>query len=274
VSAADPPARGPVAPARDAATVVLVRDRGPAGGPGVEVLLVERHPGHRFAPGAVAFPGGRLEEADLQPRAEVAIRGLTAGEAGRRLGLSSPPRALGFWLAGVRELFEEAGILLAEDGQGFPAHADPARWARLRALRQGRPAADQFLDTLEAEGLTIPGDRLAYFAHWITPEERPLRFDARFFLGVAPPGAEAEADGAEAVTARWLAPAEALADHAAGAIVLPFPTRTLLAELAGATDAETLRASVARREVRPIRPRVIRDGDRERVLMPGDAGYW
>jgi hypothetical protein len=115
---------------------------------------------------------------------------------------------------------------------------------------------------------------MAYFAHWITPEERPLRFDARFFLAAAPPGAEAEADGTEAVSVRWLAPTEALARHAGGEMVLPFPTRTLLAELASAPDTARLLAGAGRREVRAVRPRVIRDGARERILMPGDPGYY
>jgi 8-oxo-dGTP pyrophosphatase MutT (NUDIX family) len=258
------------AAAREAASVILARDM-PSG---LEVLLLQRHPDSRFSPGAFAFPGGRVEPDDSAPGVEARCHGLTRAEAARQMPDIRPAeRAIGYWVAALREAFEEAGILLACGPAGRPAgletlgdvHAQRAR-CRADSAAFGRMLAE--LD------LTLATDRLAYWAHWITPEERPVRYDTRFFVTGAPPDQIAEPDGLEMVSARWIAPAGALARHRTGALVLPLPTQGILATIAehGAVDA-VLRAARGR-EIHPVRPRIVREGGAERVLLPGDPGWY
>jgi len=262
------PGRPPSTP-RDAAALILLRD----GTAGVEVLLLQRHPDSRFSPGAYAFPGGRVEAADSAPAIERLCRGLGRHETAARLPDVRPAaRAIGFWVAALREAFEEAGLLLARARDGGPA-SPPA----LEAARAGRTRCRQdsgtFASLLDEESLVLPLDGLGYWAHWITPEERPLRYDTRFFVAAAP-AQDPELDGSEVVGLRWLAPPEALRLHEAGTIELPFPTRRILASLEGPSDVAALLATARTREVPAIRPRVIREGDVDRILVPGDPGWF
>lgn len=263
--------RAPV-PARDAATVVLVRD---APG-GIEVLLLERHAASPMSPGAFAFPGGRVEATDAAPDGERLCRGLTAAAAAATLPDVWPPqRALGFWIAALREAFEEAGLLLAYDRGGspfVPAARARERLAAQRARWRKDPGA--FTAMLAAEGLTLATDRMAYWAHWITPEERPRRYDTRFFVAAAFADAAPEPDGVEVVGWRWIAPAAALAEQRAGRLVLPVPTQRVLASLAPHGSVAAVLAAAPAREIRPIRPRIVRAEGKERILLPGDPGYF
>jgi 8-oxo-dGTP pyrophosphatase MutT (NUDIX family) len=260
----------PPVPPRDAASVILVRD----GAQEVEVLLLQRHPGSRFSPGAFAFPGGRIEAEDAAPGIERRCRGLTRLEAARRLRDVAPPdRALGFWVASLREAFEEAGLLHAYGRDGHPV--DTATLAEARqhraACRQDSAAFGRLLADLD---LVLATDRVGYWAHWITPEERPVRYDTRFFVAAALSEQAPEPDGLEVVGWCWIGPDAALARHAAGELVLPFPTQRILAALAGHASAETVVAAARDRVVHPVRPRVVRDGTRERVLLPEDPGWF
>jgi 8-oxo-dGTP pyrophosphatase MutT (NUDIX family) len=257
--------------ARDAATVVLARD----GTSGVEVLLLERHRGSPMAPGAFAFPGGRVEADDAAADWEPLCRGLTASGAAAVLrGVRPPARPIGFWVAALREAFEEAGVLLAWAPGGSPFVAETLGPA-LEAHRARCRTSGAALRALLAEhGLALATDRLAYWAHWITPEERPVRYDTRFFVATAPPGVEALPDGVEVVGARWLAPAEALTLQRAGELTLPGVTREILASVAPFPSAAALLAGAAARDIRPIRPRIVLAEGRERILMPGDPGYY
>ena len=248
---------------RPAATVVLLRD----GAAGPETLLLERHPDNRFAPGAFAFPGGRMEATDAAPATLARVRGLDAAAAARRLGDVAPPeRALGYWVTAVRELFEETGVLLAS-GAGGPALAPDAR-----ARSQRDPAA--FAAVLAEAELWLVADRLVYLAHWITPEERPIRFDTRFFLAAAPSGARPEPDGLEVVSCRWLTPAAALEAAEAGTIALLVPTRITLRALAASRRVDEALDTARTATIRPVMPRVLQAGAAERILLPGDPGYF
>jgi len=252
--------------AREAATVVLARDA--AGG--IEVLLLERHRASPMAPGAFAFPGGRVEAGDGGPEWEPFCRGLTVTAAAAVLADVQPAaRAIGFWVAALREAFEEAAILLAYDRDGQPADGERLRNARSRATEPGA-----FRRLLAAEALVLATDRMAYWAHWITPEERPVRYDTRFFVAMAPPDATAEPDGVEIVGARWLTPGEALAHHQAGAMLLPGVTREILTSVMKHGSASALLAAAASRQIRPIRPRIVLADGQERILLPDDPGWY
>lgn len=253
-----------------AATLVLLRSRS-AGA--FEVLLIRRHSASKFAAGDFVFPGGKIETSDGSDDAAAWCRSVDAEQAARRLRLAAPPSAaLGHWVGVIRETFEEVGILLAYGPDGRPVRVDVARYADYRRACQADHRA--FWDMLRAERLTLATDALVYFAHWITPEVQPLRFDTRFFAAPMPEGQEAVADEREITEVRWLAPREAIELSARGLLSLRNPT---VKNLELIDDAATPAAALARlngREVRTILPRVIIEGDKRRVLLPGEPGYF
>ena len=258
----------PVTPV-PAATLVLLRDRSVDV---VEVLLIRRHGASKFAAGDFVFPGGKIELSDGPADAAGWCRGVDAAQAARALRLEdAPDAALGHWIGVIRETFEEAGILLAYAEDGRLARVDDSRYATYRHACQKDHRA--FWAMLRAERLTLATDRLVYFAHWITPETQPLRFDTRFFAAAMPPGQDAVADEHEITEVRWLAPREALDSSARGELSLRNPTVKNLELFDGAPSAAAALERLHGREVPTILPRVIIEGARRRVLLPGDAGY-
>ena len=240
---------------------------------GFEVLLLQRHPNSRFAPGAFAFPGGRVEPPDAGPGIEARCGALGRVEAARRLPDVVPAeRAIGFWVAALREAFEEAGILLARGPDARPVNAASLGGDVRTHCREDSAVFGRLLTELD---LVLATDRVVYWAHWITPEERPIRYDTRFFVAASWPEQAAEPDGLEMVAARWIRPEDALARHRARELVLPLPTQGILTSLSGHRDVDALRAAAHGREVRPVRPRIIRDGSGgERILLPHDPGWF
>lgn len=249
------------------ATLALVRAR-----PALEVLLIQRHRASRFAGGDFVFPGGKIEVDDNPDGAVAWCHGLTAEEAARRLGLGDARAALRYWVGAIREAFEEVGVLLAYDEGGRLVEPRGPRFEGYRGACQADNRV--FWDMLRAERLTLATDRLVYFAHWITPEENPIRFDTRFFAAEMPPGQEAVADEKEIVGVRWLPPREALELGRRGEISIRFPTVKNLELLGAGPTLPELLARLERREVPAIRPRVIKAGVERRVLLPGDPGYY
>jgi len=256
----------PVTPS-PAATLVLVRARG-----ALEVLLTQRHHASRFAGGDYVFPGGRIEPDDNPADAVAWCRGLTRAAAARRLGLEDSHAALGYWIGAIREAFEEVGVLLAYGPGGDLVLPQADRFAEYRHACHADNRA--FWEMLRTEKLTLATDQLVYFSHWITPEENPIRFDTRFFAAEMPPGQEAVADDKEIIAVRWLTPADAMEARRRGEMSLRFPTIKNLQLLDGAATVPELLADLAQRAVPAIRPRVIGEGDRQRVLLPGDPGYF
>ncbi len=253
-----------------AATVVLLRDR-PAGG--VECLLMRRHLKSKFAAGDFVFPGGKIEADDNPDDAVDWCRGLDAKDAARRLSLDAVPRtALGYWVGVIRETFEEAGLLLAVDAGGREIAMDAPRFAEYRRACHADNRA--FWAMVRAEGLTLTTDRLVYFAHWITPEEQPLRFDTRFFAAPAPAGQRAIGDDYEMTDLKWLTPVEAVDAQRRGEISLRNPTVKNLLLFDGATSTTHALDRLRDRPVPTIRPRIVMEGTERTVLMPGDPGYF
>jgi 8-oxo-dGTP pyrophosphatase MutT (NUDIX family) len=259
----------PVTPV-PAATLVLLRSRS-AGG--FDVLLIRRHTASKFAAGDFVFPGGKIETSDGPDDAAAWCRGLDAAHAARRLALASTPSAaLGHWIGVIRETFEEVGILLAYAPDGRPVRVDGARYADYRRACQADHRA--FWEMLGAERLTLATDGLVYFAHWITPEIQPLRFDTRFFAAAMPEDQEAVADEREITEVRWLAPCEAIEANVRGQLSLRNPTVKNLELFDGAPTIAAALERLGRREIRTILPRVIIEGDTRRVLLPGEPGYF
>jgi 8-oxo-dGTP pyrophosphatase MutT (NUDIX family) len=149
------------------------------------------------------------------------------------------------------------GAVDADEGDGDSAH-------RAAAIRELHEEADIVLESPDA---------LIEFSRWITPAEVKIRFDTHFFLAPLPAGQEPRVDGEECVDLGWFTPQAALDAHAAGEIVLVFPTIKHLEQLAPFASAEDLLAHARDLVVEPILPRVIVEGDSARVLLPGEPGY-
>lgn len=193
----DSSATGPVErPPRKSATVVMVR----AAADAIEVLLLRRAERGDHNSGAWVFPGGLIDPRDREAHRHV--DGFDDAQASRRLGLESG--GLDFYLAALRECFEESGLLLTSS-QLPPAEV---LWDWRLALQRGECALG---DLCQATGLRLAFDDVAYLSHWLTPVGRPKRFDTRFFLAVAPSDQLVVHDGAETVDHLWITPAAALA---------------------------------------------------------------
>jgi glyoxylase-like metal-dependent hydrolase (beta-lactamase superfamily II)/8-oxo-dGTP pyrophosphatase MutT (NUDIX family) len=243
---------------RPAATLILLR----SGKTGLETLLLQRTQGAAFLGGAYVFPGGSLDAADAATRRVV---GLAEAQANERLKV--PSGALAYYVAAVRECFEEAGVLLACDARG---NAVPA--SRAESLLSFR---DRFFELLEQEDLYIPAGALAYYGHWITQPGRPRRFDTRFFVALAPEGQEGAHDATEHVHQVWTTPREALARGDRGEIELVYATRQTLQDLARFGEprpAFDYARSLA--EIPTNRACWARGKEGARVFRRGDAQYF
>jgi 8-oxo-dGTP pyrophosphatase MutT (NUDIX family) len=261
------PAVSPEPPAlpRDAATVVLLRD-GPRG---PEVFLQRRVVAMAFAAGMTVFPGGGVDPRDADM--SVAWAGPTPAEWAHWFGCS-PELARALVCAAVRETFEESGVLLAgpsgrSTDQGVVADTTPFADAR-QALVDRRLSLAEFIT--EA-GLVLRADLLRPWANWVTPVAEPRRYDTRFFLAKLPDGQHADGETTEADHADWVRPADALADWQAGQRGLLPPTWITLTDL---TEFDTVEAAMSTpRSLDKVLPKLIRDPDGTRVVLPGDPRW-
>jgi 8-oxo-dGTP pyrophosphatase MutT (NUDIX family) len=203
---------------REAATVMLLRDA-----PELQVFMLRRNPRILFAPGASVFPGGAVDADDRDPELFARCRGCDDAGASRLLGHDRG--ALGYWVAAIREAFEEAGVLLADPGSVGLEGLPDARAALARGERT-------FLDLVVADDLVLDCGALHPFAHWITPPRAPRRYDTWFFAAAAPEGHTYRHDDHETVASGWVTPERALRLGAAGDIELIRPTQRSLELLA------------------------------------------
>jgi 8-oxo-dGTP pyrophosphatase MutT (NUDIX family) len=250
---------------REAATVMLVRDD-----PDLQVFMLRRNLESTWVAGAYVFPGGAVDPEDRDPGLARRCPGLSDARASALLGL--PAGGLGYWVAAVRETFEEAGVLLARDA-ATAAPVDPSA-PRLVPLRDGlNDGSASWRELVEAEDLLLDVGALHPFSHWITPEGAPRRYDTRFFVAAAPDGHAYAHDETETVASTWVRPADALAASDRGEIELIFPTRKSLEALGRFEHADELLAAVERATDVPAaaRPAVVRDSGGIRLLLPGDA---
>jgi 8-oxo-dGTP pyrophosphatase MutT (NUDIX family) len=236
--------------------------------------MVRRNLSSVFVGGVYIFPGGALDPADGEP----AVAGLCVGRDDRSASalLAEEAGGLAYWVAALRECFEEAGVLLADGPDGRPlSFADPVVESRFvghrRELNAGRRT---FVEICTDEGLRLATDRVHYFAHWITPEGAARRYDTRFFVAEAPADQTPIHDDHELIETRWLRPADALERHRAGELDLILPTISTLATLARFERCAELLAAAVRAERRPPIPsHVVLAGRASRIGLPGDAGY-
>lgn len=252
----------PAATPRDAATVVLLRD----GAAGLEVYLLRRARSMAFAAGMHVFPGGSVDPRDGER---------STGWAGRDVeqwagALGCPaPVARALVCAAVRETFEESGVLLAgRSATEVVADTTGDGWEADRRALLDRSVS--LAGLLDGRGLVLRSDLLRPWAHWITPEFEPRRFDTRFFVAAVPRGQRARDVSGEADEAIWSSVADAVAGFAAGRLPMLPPTIVALRELAAyPTVGDVLSADV---ELTPLMPRATLAADGIRLVVDGPAG--
>ncbi|MBE8190937.1 MAG: NUDIX hydrolase [Alphaproteobacteria bacterium] len=240
-----------------AATVLIVRDT-PSG---VEVFMVVRHHEIDFASGALVFPGGKVDAGDF----DAGLRDYCP----QAQNLSDDE--LAFRVAGVRESYEECGILLARK-RGANAFITAAQVQALESWRDRFNNRDAcMLDFAREAQLDFAVDALAHFGHWKTPEMMKKRFDTHFFLIRAPQDHIGIHDGSESVDSVWITPRTALADAEAGTRTIIFPTRMNIQKLAQAADVEAAIAACG--DVVTVQPFIEKDGDKVYLRIQANAGY-
>ena len=247
--------------ARPASTILLLRDGAERE---IEVFMMVRHHEIEFSSGALVFPGGSVDPDD---REIIARLELHAGEG-------YDAAALSFRIAAVRETFEESGILLARP-RGSKDLVDAKQAARIAAgyrvaLSERKTS---FLKILDETGMVLALDELVPYAHWVTPEGMPKRFDTWFFLAAAPPEQLGAHDGRESTDSLWLSPREAVAGGESGRFKLPFPTTRNLIKLGKQSDVKAALDDARRRPVVTVMPVMTTLNGGRQLRIPREAGY-
>src|SRR4030088_1739642 len=259
-----------VAP-RPASTILLLRDSATtkgADGKGraeIEVFMMVRHYEIDFNSGALVFPGGSVDKGDQEIIANPAL--YSGGQGFDAADLS-------FRIAAIRETFEESGILLARP-KGSKALVDAKRAGEIEtasraALCEGKTT---FLKVLTDHGMLLALDQLVPYAHWITPEGMPKRFDPWFFLAAAPREQAGAHDGKESTDSIWVSPREALAGGESGRFKLPFPTTRNLIKLRKQSSVKDALGDSRGKSVVTVTPIMTKNNGGRQLGIPLEAGY-
>jgi 8-oxo-dGTP pyrophosphatase MutT (NUDIX family) len=252
-----------VAP-RPASTILLLRDSATTRGE-IEVFMMVRHYEIDFNSGALVFPGGSVDKGDQEIVARPEL--YTGGE-----GLDAT--ALGFRIAAIRETFEESGILLARP-RGSNALIDAKRASEIEAVNRAAlcDGKTTFLQVLTDNGLSLALDELVPYAHWITPDGMPKRFDTWFFLAAAPPEQVGAHDGKESTDSIWVSPREALAGGESGRFKLPFPTTRNLIKLGKQPAVKAALDDCKGKPIMTVTPVMTKTSGGRQLRIPLEAGY-
>lgn len=226
--------------------------------------------------GNYVYPGGRVDQGDASLEIQSFSRGITAEETQKIFGFaSSPQECLAFLIAAIRELFEEAGVLLAYDHTGKILELrDPEQHEKFSDYRSMLQRGEITLSSIaKKENLSLALDQLRYYAHWITPEARPERFDTYFFIARYPSGQEASHDQKETTAGVWVSPRDALDKNLRGEAVLSPPTLKTLEDLSRfKTTAEIFKA-LENRESQAILPVLTKISSGPMLIFPWDPEY-
>jgi 8-oxo-dGTP pyrophosphatase MutT (NUDIX family) len=266
-----------VSEVRLAATVIMVR-------PPFEVYLTRRSARSAFAPDAFVFPGGTIDAQDASGAARARTVGLEPKRLEKEFRAAVPVEltcdepavdliaAAALYVAAVRELFEEAGVLLARTAGGVTVDETFADWKSIAGervhVRDGRLSFAYFL---KAHDWYADANALTLFSHWITPRSEPRRYNTHFFFAVAPPGQSALADAFETHDGLWIAPSLALDRHRAGTMHLVYPTIKHLARLTAFDSVEAAQEFARSKPVFTILPR---DADDDFQIPPELENAW
>ena len=252
-----------VVAARPASTALLLRDN--AARREIEVFMMVRHHQIEFSSGALVFPGGSVDQNDREIAAQPEL--YSGGQ-----GLEES--ALSFRIAAIRETFEESGILLARP-KGAATLIDATRASDIEAAHRAALCEGKttFLQVLADNDLRLALDELVPYAHWITPEGMPKRFDTWFFLAAAPPDQLGAHDGRESTDSIWVSPREALEGGDSGRFKLPFPTTRNLIRLGKQSNVNDALEDASGRTVVTVMPVMTRLNGGRQLRIPREAGY-
>ena len=248
---------------RPASTILLLRDG--AERREIEVFMMVRHYEIDFNSGALVFPGGSVDKSDNEI---IASPSLYAGGEGMDAG------ELSFRIAAIRETFEESGILLAR-AKGSKALVDAKRASEIEAAHRAELCESKitFLKVLTDNGLVLALDELVPYAHWITPEGMPKRFDTWFFLAAAPPDQLGAHDGKESTDLIWVSPREALEGGETGRFKLPFPTTRNLIKLGKQASVKAALDDSRGKSIVTVTPVMTKTATGRQLRIPLEAGY-
>jgi 8-oxo-dGTP pyrophosphatase MutT (NUDIX family) len=237
------PEKLPVLPA---ATVVIIRDAKPQ----YDIFMLKRTSKAVFAGGMHVFPGGMVDDGDGDARYESIVSEPSDDQAGQAAAVG--PKWRDFWLAGIRETFEEGGFLLAYDESGDMLSYTPENEQRFMDYRDAVFKGEVSLyEVCEREKLTLALDRIHFYNRLITPPGRPRRFDTHFFVTLAPPSQTGLHDGFETVDSLWISPQDALERHADETFGMMGATARQLTEFNAFKDTKALMEVVETRGVFP-----------------------
>ncbi|MBT3914979.1 MAG: NUDIX hydrolase [Rhodospirillaceae bacterium] len=254
----------PDTPIIPSATVLLVKDIEDD----FEIFMVTRHHKIKFAGGALVFPGGKLDPEDSDEALLAACR----GQKGPTGVLTDED--LAFRICGIRETFEEAGVLLARDNETADSLSGERGTELAQQYREALHGGEITLaEIVQAEGLTLACDQMIVFARWVTPTYFPKRFDTFFFLARVPRDQIASHDDIESTDSLWTTPTDAIADGDEGRKVVVFATRANLGKLALSKSVDELIENTLKDEIVIVEP-VITDNDGDITFrIRDDAGY-
>ncbi len=263
-------------PIRDAATVLILDER-----PDLHVLMLQRNARSVFVGNMWVFPGGAVDPEDASRLADDTVAGLTDAEASKRLGIDKG--GIAFWVAALRETFEEAGVLLAhapgDEGLTQSKIIDlsaPEVSKRFERYRSEVNAGERdFIDTMMSESLHLDGSNVHFIGRWITPEGPPRRYDTRFFVTAMPTAQVPLHDNDEAVEHRWVRARDAISMNEGDEMVMMTPTIGMLKRLASydsIAQATQAAASATQADDENVRIRFDDDGP-HRIAFPADDDY-
>ena len=243
---------------RLSSTILLVK-----GTEQTEVLMVARSYQIDFASGAHVFPGGKVSDDDRRPEWDDYVEpGFEGDDRAARIG-------------GIREVFEESGLLLARPRNSAPGrHVGNDVCERLAPHRKAVDRGEEsFFELIRDNDLELCLSELAPYAHWITPDMMPKRFDTRFFIAHAPVEQKAVHDGHETTEAVWVKPADILQREKDGTATLLFPTRVNLELLEDTGLPHEAIDAAQEREVVTVLPMMEDREDGKVLVIPDNAGY-
>lgn len=262
---------------QDAATVLLLKE----GSLDPVVLMLQRSRSLDFLGGAHVFPGGKVDEADRSAELFDLCDGWDDGGCSSSLGLKE--RDLSYFIAGIRECFEEVGMFLARaSGDGRLSDSgdalvggDAAESVIINESRESLNAGSMsFLEVCTDLGVRLACDQLYCYSHWVSPEGLMKRYDTRFLIGFAPSDQLATPDSSEIVDHIWITPAQAIERQQSGEFKMIIPTiKNLEALLPFHSAIEAISAAERSGQIVPITPKLVRDEGGLRILLPEDEGY-
>ena len=253
-------------PIKPAATVILMRE---AEESGFEIFIVKRSSRSSFG-SLYVFPGGKLDPEDTERDLYACCEGMSDEEASARLGIEND--GLSFWIACIRECFEETGVLLTN-----PNDSLIQEYEKLSSLRKQLNNKEiSFKDICISESLRLRTNNIVPCAHWITPAIEPKRFDTRFFLAKVNAKQLASHDGFELTESFWIKPKDALVKLKEGKMNMILPTISnieQLAEFSSAFEAFNYFEGLGNNAIKSILPKFVKQDGKWVGFLPGEEGY-